>query len=83
MTKGEQASAKQGRKAAPMNEKKSERAGADGARVRENPKGVAGTASRGKAGARQGNARSSGAKPSGTNVSEGGGTAAKGNRASK
>ncbi len=87
MTKGEQASAKPARNAAPIDQKKPKRAGAGEARLKDNPKNGAGTRNRaksgGKAGARRGNLRSSGAKPSGTNVSEGGGTAAKGNRGSK
>jgi hypothetical protein len=83
MAKGEreQASGRQGRKAAPINEKKPRRAVSGEAQFRE-PSTQAGTKNRNKtsgakAGARQGNRRHSGAKPSGTNVSEGGGSAAK------
>lgn len=83
MAKGEreQAKGRQGRKAAPINEKKPRRAEAGEAQFRE-PATQAGTKNRNKtsgasAGSRQGNPRSTGKKPSGTNVSAGGGSAAK------
>ena len=85
MAKGEreQASGKQGRKAAPVNDNKPRRVEAGEAqfRKRATSAGSANSKKSGKtAGARQGNARSSGAKPSGTNVSKGGGSAAKGSK---
>lgn len=89
MAKGEreQASGRQGRKAAPVNENKPRRVVAGEAQLRDKVKTNAGTKNRSKAGAkagaRAGTKRSSGAKPSGTNVSRGGGTAAKGSRGSK
>ena len=90
MPKGEkeQFSAKQGRKAAPINEQKPKRPAVAGeAQFRKGAGKAEGVkmknTSAKKAGARQGNRRSSGAKPSGTNVSKGGGSAAKGSRGSK
>ena len=90
MPKGEveqaRSQGKQARKATPTNEKKSKQppAVAGEAQFRKGAGKAEGTKIKntagGKAGARQGNARSSGAKPSGTNVSEGGGSAAKGSR---
>ena len=87
MPKGEreQASGKQARNVTPTNEKKPKgkpiagegdfRKGAGKAEGTKIP-----NTKSAKSGARQGNARSSGAKPSGTNVSKGGGTAAKGSK---
>jgi hypothetical protein len=88
MAKGEreQASGRQGRKAPPINENKPRPAVAGEAQIRDKAKTDAGTRNRSKgakAGARAGTKRSSGAKPSGTNASKGGGTAAKGSRGSK
>lgn len=89
MVKGEreQASGRQGRKAAPINEDEPRPAVASKAQFRDKAKTGAGTKNRGKAGAkagaRAGTKRSSGAKPSGTNVSRGGGSAAKGSSGSK
>jgi hypothetical protein len=76
---------KHARKAVPTNEKKPKgRAVAGEAQFRKGAGKAEGTKIKntagGKSGARQGAKRSSGAKPSGTNVSEGGGTAAKGSR---
>lgn len=88
MAKGEreQAGGRQGRKAAPVNNKP-RGAVAGEAQFRDKPKTDAGTKNRSKAGvkagARPGTKRSSGAKPSGTNVSKGGGSAAKRSRGSR
>ncbi len=83
MPKGEkeQFSAKQARNVEPTNAKKRTRAVSGEAEFRE-PVTKAGTRNRGKggpakAGSRQGNRRHTGAKPSGTNLSKGGGSAAK------
>ena len=76
---------KQARKAVPTNEKKPKgRAVAGEAQFRKGAGKAEGTKISGtksvKSGARPGTKRSSGAKPSGTNLSEGGGSAAKGSR---
>jgi hypothetical protein len=79
---------KQARKAVPTNEKKSKQppAVAGEAQFRKGAGKAEGTKIKntggGKSGARPGAKRSSGAKPSGTNLSEGGGSAAKGSRKS-
>jgi hypothetical protein len=91
MPKGEieqaRSQGKQARTATPTNEKKgSGREVAGEAQFRKGAGKAEGTKIKntggGKSGARQGAKRSSGAKPSGTNLSEGGGTAAKGSRKS-
>lgn len=86
MAKGEreQAKAKQARKTEPTNAKKSPRVVSGEAEFRQ-PVTGAGTRNRRRtssanAGARQGNARSAGKKPSGTNVSKSGGSSAKGSK---
>jgi hypothetical protein len=86
MPKGEieQSTAKQARKASPINDNKPRRVVAGEAQFRDG-KSAAGTTNRNKtssskAGARQGNPRSTGKKPSGTNVGKGGGSAAKGSK---
>ena len=83
MPKGEkeQFSAKQARKAVPTNEKKGRKSVAGEAQFRKGAGKAEGTKIKSntapKSGARAGAKRSSGKKPSGTNLSTGGGSAAK------